>query len=79
MSSPDLSSANAARSPAQGVAAFQQRISLPSGARVVSMQAAGERLVVQVETANGPAMAYIVDTRDGSLLGTVEFAPGAGH
>ena len=75
-----LSSPNAGLPPAASLAAFRQRIALPPGARVVSMQAVGERLVVQVDSPNGAAQAYIVDPRNGALLGTVEFAPaGAGR
>ncbi len=53
---------------------FTERIALPSGARVVSMNAVGDRLVVHVETQGGPASAYVVDPRSGALLGTIEFA-----
>jgi hypothetical protein len=72
-----MSTPNAARPPASGAsAAFAERIALPSGARVVSINAVGDRLVVHVETQGGPAAAYIVDPRNGALLGTVEFPPG---
>ena len=74
-----MSSPNATRSPAApaGTASgFSERIALPTGARVVSMTAAGDRLVVHVETQGGPAFAYVVDPRNGALLGTVEFPPG---
>jgi hypothetical protein len=72
-----MSTPNAARPPASGAASgFAERIALPSGARVVSMNAVGDRLVVHVETQGGPAAAYIVDPRNGALLGTVEFPPG---
>ena len=70
-----MSTPNAARPPASG-GAFAERIALPSGARVVSINAVGDRLVVHVETQGGPAAAYIVDPRNGALLGTVEFPPG---
>ena len=43
------------------------------------MTAAGDRLVVHVETPGGPAAAYVVDPRTGALLGTVEFPPGPGR
>jgi hypothetical protein len=43
------------------------------------MTNAGDRLVVHVETTGGPSAAYIVDPRNGALLGTVEFPPGAGR
>lgn len=70
-----MSTPNAGRSPA-GAASFSERIALPAGARVVSMTAAGDRLIVHVETQGGPAFAYVVDPRNGTLLGTVEFPPG---
>ena len=71
-----MSTPNAGRSPA---GAFSERIALPPGARVVSMNAIGDRLVVHVETQGGPAAAYVVDPRNGALLGTVEFPPGVGR
>jgi hypothetical protein len=71
-----MSSANVANPPAAATAMFTQRISLPPGARVISMTTAGDRLVVHIETGSGHA-AYIVDPRNGALLGTVEFPPGA--
>ena len=73
-----MSTPNAGRSPA-GPTAFTQRIALPSGARVVAMVSAGDRLVVHVETPGGPAAAYVVDPRNGNLIGTVEFPPGIGR
>lgn len=75
-----MSTPNAARPPASGAASgFSERIALPPGARVVSMSAVGDRLVVHVETQGGPAAAYVVDPRSGALLGTIEFPPGAGR
>lgn len=73
-----ISTPNAGRSPADG-GRFTERIALPSGARVVSMNAVGDRLVVHVETQGGPASALVVDPRSGALLGTIEFPPGAGR
>ena len=70
-----MSSPNGLRSPA--AAAFTQRIALPSGAQVVSMESVADRLVVLVRTADGQSTAYVVDPRTGALLGTVEFPPGA--
>ena len=43
------------------------------------MNAAGDRLVVHVETQGGPSAAYVVDPRTGALVGTIEFPPGAGR
>lgn len=74
-----ISTPNAGRSPASDAGRFTERIALPSGARVVSMNAAGDRLVVHVENQGGPASAYVVDPRSGALLGTIEFPPGAGR
>lgn len=75
-----ISTPNAARSPASATAeGFTERIALPSGARVVSMTAVGDRLVVHVETQGGPSAAYVVDPRSGALLGKIEFPPGAGR
>ena len=72
-----MSTPNTGRSPA--ATSFTERIALPAGARVVSVTSAGDRVVVHVETPGGPASAYIVDPRNGALLGTVEFAPGIGR
>lgn len=74
-----ISTPNVGRPPASDGARFTERIALPSGARVVSMTAVGERLVVHVETQGGPAAAYVVDPRSGALLGAIEFPPGAGR
>lgn len=71
-----LSTPNAGRTP---TSSFTGRIPLPPGSRVVSMTAAGDRLVVHVETPDGPSAAYIVEPRDGTLLGKVEFPPGIGR
>jgi hypothetical protein len=71
-----MSSPGSARSPAAS-AAFTQRIALPSGAQVVSMESVNDRLVVHVKTSDGQSTAYIIDPRNGALVGTVEFPPGA--
>lgn len=74
-----ISTPNAGRSPASATTdGFTERIALPSGSRVVSMNAVGDRLVVHIETPGGPA-AYVVDPRNGALLGKIEFPPGAGR
>jgi hypothetical protein len=71
-----ISSPNGLRSPAAG-STFSQRIALPSGAQVLSMESVADRLVVHVKTADGQSTAYFIDPRSGALLGTVEFPPGA--
>jgi hypothetical protein len=71
-----MSTPNAGRPP---TGTFSERIALPSGGRVVSMTTAGDRLVVHVETPGGPSAAYLVDPRNGALLGIVEFPPGIGR
>jgi len=73
-----ISTPNAAHSPTTaGSGGFAERIALPSGARVVSMTAVGDRLVVHVESQGAPSAAYVVDPRSGALLGKIEFPPGA--
>ena len=57
--------------------AFAERIALPSGAQVVSVSPAGDRVAVHVKAADGRSTLYIVDPRNGALLGTVDFPPGA--
>jgi hypothetical protein len=74
-----MSNPSGASSPAAAKAAFTQRIALPSGARIVSMQTTDDRLIVHVENQGGTIAAYIVDPRSGNLLGTIEFPPGAGR
>ncbi len=71
-----MSTSNVGRPPAS---AFAQRIALPSGGQVLSMSAVGDRLVVHVRTPDGMSTAYIVDPRTGTLLGTIDFPPGAAH
>jgi len=58
-------------------AVFSERIALPSGAQVVSVGPAGDRIAVHVRMADGRSTVYVVDPRSGSLLGTVDFPPGA--
>jgi Family of unknown function (DUF6476) len=70
-----MSSPNGGRSPA--ATAFAQRVALPSGAQVMSMESVADRLVVHVKTADGQSSAYFIEPRTGALLGTVEFPPGA--
>lgn len=72
-----ISTPNAGHSPTSGAGGFAERIALPSGARVVSMTAVGDRLVVHVESQGAPSAAYVVDPRSGALLGKIEFPPGA--
>ncbi len=73
-----ISTPNAGHSPTSaGASGFAERIALPSGARVVSMTAVGDRLVVHVESQGAPSAAYVVDPRSGALLGKIEFPPGA--
>jgi hypothetical protein len=69
-----MSSASAPAAPTTG---FAKDIALPSGAQVVSVSAAGERIAVHVKAVDGRSTLYIVDPRSGALLGTVDFPPGA--
>lgn len=72
-----MSNPNGSRSPAATAAAFSQRIALPSGAQVISMESVADRLVVHVRTVDGQSSAYFIEPRTGALLGTVDFPPGA--
>ena len=68
---------SASTSPAPSARTFTQSIALPSGAQVVSTSPAGDRIAVHVTAADGRSTLYIVDPRNGALLGTVDFPPGA--
>jgi len=68
---------SASSGPAPSAAAFAEKIALPSGAQVVSVSSAGDRVAVHIRAADGRSSLYIVDPRTGVLLGTVDFPPGA--
>jgi hypothetical protein len=68
---------SASSGPTPSGAAFSERIALPSGSQVVSVSPAGDRVAVHVKAADGRSTLYIVDPRNGALLGTVDFPPGA--
>ena len=72
-----MSNPSSAGSPAASGAAFARSIALPSGAQVVSVDTAGDRIAVHVRSVEGRSTLYIVDPRKGALLGTVDFPPGA--
>ncbi|CAN5684904.1 hypothetical protein BH10PSE6_BH10PSE6_26920 [soil metagenome] len=75
-----MSSASTSGSPATVTAtgaSFTKRVDLPSGAQVVSVGTAGDRIAVHVRAVDGRSTLYIVDPRTGALLGTVDFPPGA--
>lgn len=75
-----MSSASTSGSPAASTssgAAFARQIALPSGAQVVSVATAADRIAVHVRAVDGRSTLYIVDPRNGALLGTVDFPPGA--
>jgi hypothetical protein len=71
-----MSSASSGAAPSSSTA-FAQHIALPSGSQVVSVSPAGDRVAVHVKAADGRSTLYIVDPRNGALLGTVDFPPGA--
>jgi hypothetical protein len=68
---------SASSGPTPSGAAFSERIALPSGSQVVSVSPAGDRVTVHVKAADGRSTLYIVDPRNGALLGTIDFPPGA--
>jgi hypothetical protein len=71
-----MSTASAPAAPTS-TSGFARSIDLPSGAQVVSVSPAGERLAVHVKATDGRSTLYFVDPRNGALLGTVDFPPGA--
>ena len=74
-----MSSGSITASPAASAsgASFAKSIALPSGAQVLSVDPAGDRIAVHVRSVEGRSTLYIVDPRNGALLGTVDFPPGA--
>jgi Family of unknown function (DUF6476) len=71
-----MSSASSGAAPSTA-ATFTRQIALPSGAQVVSVSPAGDRVAVHVKAVDGRSTLYIVDPRNGALLGTVDFPPGS--
>ncbi len=54
-------------------------VNLPAGARVLSADAAGDRLMVRVALAEGGEALILLDAKSGARLGTIELKPaGAG-
>lgn len=77
ISSPSPAGSPAASPRTAAGAAFAENIVLPSGAQVVSVGTAADRITVHVRAVDGRSTLYIVDPRNGALLGTVDFPPGA--
>ncbi len=48
-------------------------VAIPAGAEIVSMSAAGDRLVVHLRLRDGRSVGYVVDPVNGALLGTLRF------
>ena len=72
-----MSNPSSSASPAANGASFARSIALPSGAQVVSVETTADRIAVHVRSVEGRSTLYIVDPRNGALLGTVDFPPGA--
>jgi hypothetical protein len=72
-----MSSASTGPAPSATGATFAEKIALPSGAQVVSVSSAGDRIAVHIKAADGRSTLYFIDPRNGALLGTVDFPPGA--
>ena len=49
----------------------------PAGATVRRVSAEGDRLVVELDLADGTPGVVVIDLRDGSVLGRIEFRPEA--
>ncbi len=50
-------------------------ISLPSGARIARTRTSGERLIVELELADGGERFLVVDLATGGLVGTIDLKP----
>lgn len=62
--------------PAGGRGFDHATIDLPEGARVLSVDASGERLVIRLALAQGGEALLLVDPKTGARLGTIELRPG---
>lgn len=51
-------------------------VTLPPGAKLVGMQATGNRLVLQVERSDGKQELLVLDPDTGTMLGRIELRPG---
>jgi hypothetical protein len=63
------------RAAATGRVPFDSVADLPPGADVIAVEAAGERLVVQLRLGSGARQLVIFDLRSGTRLGTIELRP----
>ena len=54
-----------------------KEVAIPAGATVRRVSAEGDRLVVELGLADGAPGVVVVDLRDGSVLGRIEFRPQA--
>ena len=51
-------------------------VDLPVGARVLSAEVGGDRILVRVGLADGGEQLILIDARNGALLGTVDLRTG---
>jgi hypothetical protein len=58
-------------------APFESVLALPQGAEIVSIQPAGERLILQLRLPGGGGQLMIIDIGSGARLGTLELRPGS--
>jgi hypothetical protein len=54
-----------------------KEVAIPAGATVRRVSAEGDRLVVELGLADGTPGVVVIDLRDGSVLGRIEFRPQA--
>jgi hypothetical protein len=52
-------------------------VSLPTGARILSVQTVGNRLIVQVALPDSSQRLVVVDPGSGTVVGTIELRPGS--
>ena len=67
--------ATTAAAAATTVAGFGHvKLAVPAGARLVDMDADGDRLVLHLETADGPRI-LVIDLTTGKTVGAIDLAP----
>jgi hypothetical protein len=51
----------------------QAQVEIPEGSQVLTLSAAGDRILAHVHHVDGSSSAYLIDPRTGALVGVVQF------